>query len=123
MAEEASGQSDVVDATVFDIKCLAKKFGIPEGLSKRQTKKLIKKYKKEEYKAEWRCVPGSTSRTTFVCSRANVLCSVCGPWPWRSVALEVYGVMLCVLVSLGKPREREKRRRRRERSTMKVPPP
>ena len=32
----------------------------------------------------------------------------------QSVALEVYGVMLCVFVSLGKPREREKEKRKNQ---------
>ena len=77
---EPSGQSDIdaVDATVFDIKCLAKKFGIPEGLSKRQTKKLIKKYKKEEYKAEWRCI-AVEPQLSVVELVSCVPCAVCGP--------------------------------------------
>jgi nucleotidyltransferase/DNA polymerase involved in DNA repair len=50
----ACTRPDSPSAFLFDTKYLAKKYGVPEGLSKRQTKKLIKKHKKEEYKAEWR---------------------------------------------------------------------
>lgn len=37
-----------------DIKALAERYNVPTNLSKRQTKKLVKRYRKEEFKKEWR---------------------------------------------------------------------
>lgn len=37
-----------------DIAALAERYNVPKTLSKRQTKKLVKRYRKEEFKKQWR---------------------------------------------------------------------
>ena len=49
-----------------DIKSLAERYNIPKDLSKRQTKKLVKRYRKEEFKAEWKCVHVATCTWLYI---------------------------------------------------------
>lgn len=50
--EQAAAKEDAIP--YCDIKALAERYNIPKDLSKRQTKKLVKRYRKEEFKAEWK---------------------------------------------------------------------
>ena len=54
--EQVSAQPGPDAIPYCDIKALSERYNVPKDLSKRQTKKLVKRYRKEEFKKEWRCV-------------------------------------------------------------------